>query len=89
MQTIIRFEEAVGGGWGLEHRAYKSWADARRAATQIRKQRLTRNVVTYLDVRGPALHIVRSTPCPGCGGPSGNPCEACGYMTTPVVQRPS
>ena len=41
----------------LEHRAYKSWTDVRRARAQFRRHGV--RTVSYLDVRGPALQVIR------------------------------
>lgn len=41
----------------IEHRAYKSWTDVARAQKQFRRHGV--RTVSYLDVKGPALQVIR------------------------------
>jgi len=45
----------------FEHRAYNSWADLRRARTQLRRLSDV-HITDYLDVQGPALQIIQARP---------------------------
>jgi hypothetical protein len=41
----------------IEHRAYGSWADVARAKAQFKRRGV--RTVSYRDVKGPALQVIR------------------------------
>ena len=40
---------------------YNRVSDRNRAATMFRKNAMNTTVMTYLDVRGPAIHLIKQT----------------------------